>query len=43
LIDTPGHKNYISNTMSGLQISDIAILVVSAKEGEFESGFEKCG
>lgn len=43
LIDTPGHKNYISNTMTGLQISDIAILVVSAKEGEFESGFEKCG
>ena len=43
LIDTPGHKNYISNTMSGLQISDIAILVVSAKEGEFESGFEKGG
>jgi len=29
--------------MSGLQISDISILVVSAKEGEFESGFEKCG
>ncbi len=43
LIDTPGHKNYISNTMTGLQISDIAILVVSAKDGEFESGFEKCG
>lgn len=43
LIDTPGHRNYISNTMTGLQISDIAILVVSAKEGEFESGFEKCG
>ena len=43
LIDSPGHKNYIQNTLQALFISDIAILVVSAKEGEFESGFEKLG
>ena len=39
LIDSPGHKNYIQNTILALQISDIGILVVSAKEGEFEAGF----
>lgn len=43
LIDSPGHKNYIQNTIQALSLSDIAILVVSAKEGEFESGFEKSG
>ncbi len=43
LIDSPGHKNYIQNTIQALSISDIAILVISAKEGEFESGFEKLG
>jgi peptide chain release factor subunit 3 len=43
LIDSPGHKYYIHNTIQALYITDIVILVISCKEGEFESGFEKLG
>jgi peptide chain release factor subunit 3 len=43
IIDAPGHKYHISNMIQALQLADIPILVVSAKTGEFESGFEKNG
>lgn len=42
VFQSPGFKNYQPN-FSNLRQSDIAILVVSAKKGEFEIGFEKGG
>lgn len=43
IFDAPGHKNYVPNMISGAALSDIAGLVVSARKGEFEAGFELNG
>jgi peptide chain release factor subunit 3 len=43
LFDAPGHKNYVPNMIMGACQSDIAILVISAKTGEYEAGFTKGG
>lgn len=43
LFDCPGHRNYVQNMMTGAAQADVAGLVISAKEGEFEAGFERDG
>lgn len=43
LIDSPGHKNYVPNMMAGACQADLAGLIVSASEGEFEAGFKRGG
>lgn len=43
VFDAPGHKNYVPNMMIGAALADYAGLVISARKGEFEAGFEKDG
>jgi len=43
ILDCPGHKNYVPNMINGVAQADVAALVVSAKSGEFEAGFERAG
>ncbi len=38
IIDCPGHKDFIKNMITGTSQADCAILVASAKKGEFETG-----
>lgn len=43
ILDAPGHKSYVPNMISGASQADIGIVVLSARKGEFETGFEKGG
>ncbi|KIX05657.1 uncharacterized protein Z518_03629 [Rhinocladiella mackenziei CBS 650.93] len=43
ILDAPGHKTYVPSMLSGAAQADVAILVISARKGEFETGFEKGG
>jgi len=43
ILDAPGHKNYVPAMISGASQADVGILVISARKGEFEAGFEGLG
>ena len=43
IFDAPGHKNYVPNLIMGAALADVGGLVISARKGEFEAGFEKEG
>lgn len=43
LFDAPGHKNYVPNMIMGAACADYGGLVISARKGEYEAGFEKDG
>ncbi|TET27422.1 MAG: translation elongation factor EF-1 subunit alpha [Candidatus Bathyarchaeum sp.] len=43
IIDAPGHRDFVKNMITGTSQSDAAILVISAKRGEFEAGIGSGG
>jgi len=43
ILDAPGHKNYVPNMVQGASQADVGILVISARKGEYEAGFDKGG
>jgi peptide chain release factor subunit 3 len=43
IIDAPGHKTFVPSMIGGASQADVGVLVISARKGEFETGFEKGG
>lgn len=43
ILDAPGHKNFVPSMIGGASQADVGCLVISARKGEYETGFEKGG
>jgi elongation factor 1-alpha len=41
LLDAPGERSFLNNLMQGAALADAAVLVVSARAGEFEKGVQR--
>jgi len=43
VLDAPGHKAFVPSMIGGATQADAAVMVISARRGEFETGFEGGG
>jgi peptide chain release factor subunit 3 len=43
ILDAPCHKTKVPNMIGGASQADVGILVISARKGEYETGFERGG
>ena len=43
ILDAPGHKSFVPNMITAAAQADVAAVVISARPGEFEAGFQKGG
>ncbi|PGH27733.1 hypothetical protein AJ80_00520 [Polytolypa hystricis UAMH7299] len=43
ILDAPGHKSFVPSMIGGASQADVGVLVISARKGEYETGFERGG
>jgi peptide chain release factor subunit 3 len=43
ILDAPGHRTFTPQAITGAAQADVGVLVISARRGEYETGFERAG
>eukprot|EP01057_Protomagalhaensia_wolfi_P000767 Protomagalhaensia_wolfi_Nauph_80__766@NODE_143_length_3458_cov_147_083943_g106_i0_p1_GENE_NODE_143_length_3458_cov_147_083943_g106_i0NODE_143_length_3458_cov_147_083943_g106_i0_p1_ORF_typecomplete_len521_score133_39GTP_EFTU/PF00009_27/2_9e45GTP_EFTU_D3/PF03143_17/1_9e27GTP_EFTU_D2/PF03144_25/2_7e02GTP_EFTU_D2/PF03144_25/0_00056MMR_HSR1/PF01926_23/0_0022FeoB_N/PF02421_18/3_4e02FeoB_N/PF02421_18/0_062AIG1/PF04548_16/0_16_NODE_143_length_3458_cov_147_083943_g106_i0731635 len=43
ILDAPGHRGFVPEMLAGAAQADVGVLIISARKGEFEAGFERGG